>query len=135
MVHVEDSNDGIRANGSIAYELLQYPRILKLTYGADYWDFHRQNRIYFSPEEYLQHGPMLHWRHYLNREHYAGAEELYYGIKLPLRVDNDGETFWGGGAEFLWDINRRWTLAADFNGISGNPYEGYFGRLWVRYRF
>jgi predicted Zn-dependent protease len=134
-VHFEDSNDGVRASGSVAYEIMQYPRILKLSYGADWWDFNRQGRIYFSPKEYLQHGPMLHWRHYLNREHYTGAEELYYGIKLPLRVDNDGEFYWGAGLEFLWDINRRWTVSADFNGVASDPYEGYFSSMWVRYRF
>lgn len=134
-LYYEDDNNAIRAKGNISYKLLKYPRVLKLAYGVEYWDYEKQDRVYFSPHEFVQHGPSLHWRHYLNKEHYAGANELYYGIKVPLMFDNNGDTYAGVGLEFLWDITRKWQLAASFDGTWSNPYTGYFGTVWLRYRF
>lgn len=134
-VHYEDGNNGLRGRAALGYELLRYPRMLKLIYGLDYWNFQHDDRVYFSPRNYVQHGPMLHWRHYLNEQHYAGVNELYYGIKIPLGFDSNGKVYFGGGVEFLWDITHHWQVGAEANATWSQPYEGYFGRAWVQYRF
>lgn len=135
-VHVDDDgNDGRRARAEASYELLQYPRLLKLSYSIEYWDYDLNNRVYFAPSQFIQHGPMLHWRHYLNREHYTGANELYYGVKVPLLFDNHGDTYVGVGAEFLWDITNQWQIGADANYTDSHPYRGSFITAWLRYRF
>ncbi len=134
-VHYEDGNDGVRASGAVTYKILHYPRVLKIVYAADYWDLARQGRIYFSPEHYLQHGPSLHWRHYVDPHRYHGGKERYYGIKIPLKVDSDGEFYGGFGLEFLWDITLQCQVGANFDATFSDPYDGYFGRAWFRFRF
>lgn len=134
-VHVDDGNDGRRGRASLSYELLQYPTLLKLAYAVEYWDYDSQGRVYFAPDDFVQHGPSLHWRHYLNEEHYAGANELYYGIKLPLLLDDTGEVYAGIGLEFLWDITDQWQLGADATWTESDPYDATSGRVWLRYRF
>ncbi len=134
-VHYEDDNDGVQGLGSVSYELLRYPRLLKISYGAEYRDFEHQERIYFSPEEFVQHGPTVHWRHYLQRQHYSGANQLYYGFKMPLRLDSRGDLYIGGAVEFLWDITHRLQVGAEASTIFSHPYDAYFGRTWLRYSF
>ena len=134
-VHVDDGNDGRRGRASASYEILQYPRLLKLSYSVEYWDYDRQNRVYFAPSQFIQHGPMLHWRHYLNREHYSGVNELYYGVKVPLLFDNHGHNYPAIGAEFLWDITNQWQIGADASYTDSGLYRGSFVTAWLRYRF
>jgi predicted Zn-dependent protease len=134
-VHVSDGNDGRRARANAEYELLLYPTLLKLAYSVEYWDYDRTNQVYFSPNDFFQHGPALHWRHYLQDEHYVGTNELYYGIKLPLMIDNHGDAYFNLGLEFLWDITNQWQLGADATFIRSNPYDGTFCTAWLRYRF
>lgn len=134
-VRVNDGNDGRRGGATGSFEILQYPRILKILYSAEYWDYDQNNRTYFSPNGYVQHGPALHWRHYLNREHYVGAKELYYGIRLPLAVNTEGDVYLGAAVEFLWDLTRHWQIGADASLTSGDPYDGLFARAWIQYRF
>jgi len=135
LVHVDDGNYGRRGRADLSYEILSYPTILKIACGAEYWDYDRQGRTYFAPDEFWQFGPSLHWRHYLNRQHYAGANELYYGVKAPLVFDNEGEVYPGLGLEFLWDITHQWQAGADASLTRSHPYDGTLARVWLRYRF
>ena len=134
-VQVDDGNDGRRVRGGAAWELLRYPRILKLAYLVEYWGYDSDNRVYFSPREFIQHGPSLHWRHYLNTEHYSGVNELYYGIRAPLLFDNHRHPYFNVGIEFLWDITNQWQLGGDATLIRSQPYDGTFAKLWLQYRF
>jgi len=134
-VRVDDGNDGRHARAAATYEILPYPRLLKLSYSIEYWDYDRTNRVYFAPSRFIQHGPMLHWRHYLNKEHYSGVNELYYGVKVPLLFDNDDNVYPAVAGEFLWDITNQWQLGVDASYMDSDPYRGAFGTLWLRYRF
>jgi len=135
LVHVDDGNHGRRARADLSYEIFTYPTILKLACGAEYWDYDRQGRTYFAPDDFWQFGPSLHWRHYLNRDRYSGANELYYGLKVPLLFDDDGEPYFGLGLEFLWDLTHQWQLGADVSLTRSDPYDGTFGSVRLRYRF
>jgi len=109
--------------------------MLRVVWQSEYWNYSRNDRIYFAPSSYSQNGPSLHWRHYLGDEKFLPGHQLYYGLKFGPKWDSDGETFWGGAAEFLWDITKRWQLAGEASFQNSSVYRDFLAKVGLRYRF
>jgi hypothetical protein len=131
----KDTNTAIDLSGTAGYELMQFPRLLQLSWQSEYWAYQHSGKIYFSPSSYSQHGPTLHWRHYLGDEKFLPGQQFYYGLKASTKLDSDAVFFWGGGGELLWDITKQWQVSADFSFQDSDVYREFLTTMGVRYRF
>ena len=134
-LHHSDDNNAFRADALLSYAIYLTPdAFLKLIYNIEQWNYHRGS-VYFSPRDFTRQGLTLHWRHNLKRVKYRGSDSLYYGLKAGVKHDDSGVSYGVGGAEFLMDIGKRWTIGADLSFTDSRVYDDTFARVSVVRRF
>ncbi len=134
-LHYSDDNDAFRGDASFSYAIYLTPEaFLKLIYDVEYLGYDERG-VYFSPRDFARHGLTLHWRHNLNRMRYRGTDQCYYGLRVGVKRDDDGISYGVGGAEFLIDLGKRWTVSADISFTDSHVYDDTFAGVSLVHRF
>ena len=134
-LHHSDHNNAFRADGALSYAIYLTPdAFLKLIYDVEQWNYHRSS-VYFAPRDFTRQGLTLHWRHHLNRVKYRGSDRLYYGLRAGVKHDDGGVSYGVGGAEFLMDIGKSWTVSAAISFTDSRVYDDRFASVGVVRRF
>lgn len=130
-----DDNRGSEYDLRAYYMLSKYPRILRLVGRVYGFDTSSPKDKYWTPSNYSQSSWGLSWYHYLGRQHFEGAEKLYYFIEGFMSIDSDDEP----GTEFktgiVYDSNRQWKIGIEFGMTDSDVYEGQRGMAFVRRRW
>ena len=130
-----DSNAGTEFYTSAGYKLSLYPKILKCmieTYG---YDVRSQRNEYWSPVKYRKYMAGISWRHYLGREHFSGAPELFYEVSVKQGVDVDGIDFTEPKFQLGWDNKRHWNMGLEIKPMRSAVYDEERAGLFFNYRF
>ena len=130
-----DDNNGTEDYTVVGYKLFLYPRILKFVLETYGFDVHARRDEYWSPDNYRKYTGGVIWRHYLGKEHFSGAQKLYYELALKQGVDSDGVDFTEPKFEFGWDNQRRWNVGLEIKPVRSTVYEEEQADLFFNVRF
>ncbi len=117
------------------YMLSKYPRILRLIGRFYGFDTSSNKDGYWTPDNYRQNSLGLSWYHYLGRQHFEGAEKLYYFLEGSMSIDSDDEPGAGFKAGIVYDSNKQWKMGIEFGMTDSDVYEEKRGMAFVRYRW
>ncbi len=130
-----DSNDATEFYTYAGYKLSMYPKILRImveTYG---FDVRSKRNEYWTPVKYRKYMVGISWRHYLGKEHFSGAPELFYEIAIKQGVDVDGIDFTEPKFQFGWDNKRHWNIGLEIRPMRSTVYDEERAGLFFKYRF
>jgi tetratricopeptide (TPR) repeat protein len=130
-----NSNLAIHANSALGYELMEFPHSLRAIWRTEYWNFQKNDQIYFSPASYMQYGPALRWRQYLGDDQALAGHRFYYGAMIGAKSDTNSDTFVDGGVELLYDIDPNWCISGNMSATGGSVYHDFLATLKVTFRF
>lgn len=131
----DDGNNGTEDYTAIGYKLSLYPRILKIIIDTYGYDVHSRKTGYWSPDNYRKYMAGLSWRHHLGKEHYNGAQKLYYEIAIKQGMDNDSVDFTEPKFEFGWDNQRRWNVGLELKPMRSAVYDEEVANIYLNVRF
>ncbi|MCF6147182.1 MAG: tetratricopeptide repeat protein [Candidatus Kuenenia sp.] len=118
-----DGNNGFEYDASVGYKFFVYPRILKFSVGLFGYDVRTNTDEYWSPNAYQKYSASLSWRHYLGKEHYAGAPEFFYEIAMKQSIDNDSIDFAEPSLAWGWDNKRRMNAGFEIKPMRSVVYD------------
>jgi len=118
-----DENEGFEYDVSVGYKFFVYPRILKLSVGIFGFDVDQNVSEYWSPNAYKKYSATLSWRHYLGKEHYTGAPELFYELAMKQSIDSDSIDFAEPSLVLGWDNKRRMNAGLEVKPMRSIVYD------------
>lgn len=130
-----DSNTGIEDYTAIGYKLSLYPKILKIVLETYGFDVHSRKDEYWSPHNYRKYMGGVIWRHYLGKEHFSGAQKMYYEVAVKQGVDSSGVDFTEPKFEFGWDDQRRWNIGLEIKPVRSTVFDEEQAVLFCNIRF
>ncbi len=130
-----DDNRGGEYDLRAYYMLSKYPRILRLVGRVYGFDTTSQKDKYWTPDNYSQSSLGLSWYRYLGRQHFEGAEKLYYFLEGSMSIDSDDEPGTEFKAGIVYDSNKQWKMGIEFGMTDSDVYKEKRGMAFVRYRW
>jgi len=118
-----DNNNGLEYNVSSGYKLFLYPKILR--FSVEMFDFDVQSNVreYWSPADYRKYSANLSWKHYVGKDFFTGAPELYYELAFKQSIDSDSIMFTEPQLGVGWDTKRRWNVELEIKPMRSTVYD------------
>ena len=130
------SDDNVRPFFKLrgSYDLMRFPTILKAIIDYEFFDF-RKETFYFSPDNYSLVAPYFQWRHYLNKDFFHEADEIYYDLLGGFRMDSMGNFYTDFRAEARYEWRQRIEVGLRAQFIDSDVYREQRVVFSVAFRF
>jgi len=133
-----DKNAKIGGELTTSYQLLLFPRTLRLLYRLNTFGFQRE-RSYFSPNTYTTNTLALeyqHWFGYPTQEDYLAEaprnhSTLYYGVSM----DSSGELFHEWQGKLSYQFTRQIEIGPSLKIIRSQVYSEMNAMILIKYAF